>query len=369
MGPFGGGIVLVMLPELTEAFAIPLAQGSWFATAYIIPFSLLMLVSGTIGTRFGRARVIRLAFGLYAAASVLCAVAVTDWMFLIGRALQGTANAFTSPLLATLVVSLVPKERFGRTMGIYVGVQAVGHSLAPLIGGISADIDWRIAFVASGVVAALLALAIPNPKNEAPAKQIKWGDLMNWRLGQSALVAFGAQTAAAGMLLIAPLLASDRFGLSPTLRGLVVASFGVGGYIAGTLSGRLADRIGVLRTGLMSMAALTIAVAALGWVPWFIAFVICILLGGAAATTNRILTNALAIWSTPSNPSGATSITMCFQFLGTGIAPIVLLPIYDGSPSGAEIAMLISAGLAILAGVATLLRRPAPPVEEEAGRA
>lgn len=368
MGPFGGGIVLVMLPELTEAFSIPLTQGSWFATAYVIPFSLLMLVSGTIGTRFGRARVVRMAFGLYALASLLCAVASTNWMFLVGRALQGTANAFTSPLLATLVVSLVPKERFGRTMGIYVGVQAVGHSLAPLVGGISADIDYRIAFVASGVVAVLLALAIPKPKSEAPAKKIKWRDLMNLRLGQSALVAFGAQTAAAGMLLVAPLLASDRFGLSPTLRGLVVALFGVGGFIAGTLSGRLADRIGVLRTGLMSMAALTIAVAALGWVPWLVAFVVCILLGGAAATTNRILTNAMAIWSTPSNPSGATSITMCFQFLGTGLAPIVLLPIYDAGPSGAEIAMLASAGLAVLAGVVTMLRRPTPPAEAPAER-
>ncbi|TML05356.1 MAG: MFS transporter, partial [Actinobacteria bacterium] len=60
LGPFGGGVLTVLIPELRDRFdasttAVTLAA----ITAYILPFAVVQLVSGTIGERLGTARTIR----------------------------------------------------------------------------------------------------------------------------------------------------------------------------------------------------------------------------------------------------------------------------------------------------------------------
>ena len=68
LGPFGGGIVAVLVPQLRDAFDATTAGVAASIPAYLVPFAVLQLVSGTIGERLGRRRVVRTGYIVYAVA-------------------------------------------------------------------------------------------------------------------------------------------------------------------------------------------------------------------------------------------------------------------------------------------------------------
>src|SRR3954465_13610971 len=89
LGPFGGGVVAVLVPQLRDAFDASTAGVAATIHAYLVPFAALQLVSGTIGGRVGRRRVIRAAYILYALLSLGAAAAPSLGVFIVIRALQG----------------------------------------------------------------------------------------------------------------------------------------------------------------------------------------------------------------------------------------------------------------------------------------
>jgi MFS family permease len=152
-----------MLPELGESYGVSAASATLSVTAFLLPFAAVMLVSGTLGERWGRRRTVLLGYAVYVLASVACVVAGTLTLFLAARALQGVANAFTTPLLLAALGSTVPPERLGRALGWFGSLQAAGQTSAPLVGGLAAELDWRLAFVGVTLVAVVLGLVgIPS---------------------------------------------------------------------------------------------------------------------------------------------------------------------------------------------------------------
>ncbi len=371
LGPFGGAMVTPMLPELRDGLHTTLATAAWALTAYMIPFAAIMVVSGTLAERWGRHRTVRLAYVGYALASLVCALASTTPVFLLGRGLQGAANAFTSPLLVAAISDLVARERLGRSLGHYSSMQAAGQAFAPLVGGTAAALDYRLAFGASMLAAAALALVpppdagstrVPERRESAGAPAGRWRVLLNPRLAVAAGTAFGLYLTTSGLLLLVALMGGDRFGLGPDGRGLVVAAFGLAGLVGGSFLGRLADRVGITRFGIGALLVLSAGTALTGQATTIIVLVALVAFGGAASTACRVVVNTLAVTSTPANRGGATSITLAWQFLGSALAPLVFLPIYRG---GAGVGLLataagsVAAALVLLGG--TRVRRAAAP--------
>ena len=162
LGPFGGGVIVVLIPELQRTFDASPGAVTAGLTAYLLPFAALQLVSGTIGERLGRRRTIRWAFLAYAVTSFGVALTPSIVPFLVLRACQGAANAFTSPLLLAALAESATEERLGRSMGTFAAVQTAGMVIAPLCGGLLGAIEPRLAFAVPGVVA-LLLVAAPLP--------------------------------------------------------------------------------------------------------------------------------------------------------------------------------------------------------------
>src|SRR3954451_1044763 len=92
LGPFGGGVVAVLVPQLREAFDATTAGVALTIPAYLVPFAALQLISGTIGERIGRRKVVRTAYLIYAVLSLCAALAPGLGVFIVVRALQGAAN-------------------------------------------------------------------------------------------------------------------------------------------------------------------------------------------------------------------------------------------------------------------------------------
>src|SRR3954470_24200755 len=75
IGPFGGAVLAVLIPQLREAFDATTSEVAAAIPAYLVPFAVFQLVSGRIGERLGRRRVVRLGYLVYALCSLAAAAA------------------------------------------------------------------------------------------------------------------------------------------------------------------------------------------------------------------------------------------------------------------------------------------------------
>ena len=161
LGPFGGGVVAVLVPQLRDAFDATTAGVAPSIPAYLVPFAAAATGLGD-ARRAARAAPCR-ADGLHRLRRAVGRGGLRPNLgaFLVVRALQGSANAFLTPLLLAGLADEVPPRQIGRAIGTFAAVQTAAVALAPLGGGALGAIDWRLAFVSQAVVAAGLALMPP----------------------------------------------------------------------------------------------------------------------------------------------------------------------------------------------------------------
>jgi MFS family permease len=328
LGPFGSGVLAVLIPQIRDDFATTTGAATAGITVYLAPFAALQVVSGTLGERWGMVRTVRGAYAAYAVVSLLTVLAPTIGVFLVGRALQGCVNAFLSPLLLSAVAASAPPGRVGRLVGTFMAVQTAGVVLSPLVGGLAGEVDWRLAFIGPAVLAVGLAL-LPLPAAAATRRQPPpLRSALTRGVARLSAAAFIAYLAVSGPTFLVALRAGDELGASSTVRGVLVAGFGLAGIVSGRPAGLAADRFG--RGATAAAGAVLCAVA----LP--LAGVAGTLAGLAAAWTVTGVGSAfvwaglssLAVEAAPENRAGATSLYSAFRFAGLALAPVVWLPLY-----------------------------------------
>ena len=351
LGPFGGGITASMLPELGADLGISPSAASASLTAYLLPFALLMLVSGTLGQRWGARRTVRTAYVAYVLFSLLGAVATVGWLFLGARALQGAANAFTTPLLLSSLAAATPPERLGRALGVMGSLQAAGMTSAPLVGGLAAAVDWRGAFVGVALVAALLAAAgLPADPPSDPADRPRLRDAWRPPVPRLGLVAGLAWAALGGLAFLVALRVEDAFTLGAGLRGALLTGFGVAGLLTARLVGVGVDRVGPRVTIRLGAVLGAVLVAAVGLLPSAVAVAAVWALAGAAAQLVLVGVNTLVLRG---GTAGGVSVVQAGRFLGASASPALFLGAYHLSP----VAGFGLAGVVLLAAAALTPRR------------
>jgi MFS family permease len=330
LGPFGGGVIAVLIPELRHAFDASTAEVTAGITAYLVPFAALQVVSGTLGERFGVARTIRLAFVAYAIASVAVAATTAIVPFLVARGLQGVANAFTTPLLLSAVAEATPEAELGRAMGTFAAVQTAGVVSAPLIGGLTGAVDYRLAFLVPAVVALLLAVApLPRGTERSRAEPPRLRAALTRRTAWTSVAAFLAYLGLTGLGILVAVRAADAFGLGPTARGLLLAGFGASGVISGRPAGGLVDRLGPVRVASSGAVIAAAVVPLLAVVRSAGALAAVWTAAGLASALVWAGLNTLMVRAAPRNRAGAVSLVGAFKFAGNAVAPVLLLPLYE----------------------------------------
>jgi len=334
MGPFGTVLVVPMFPELREEFDASNAAVGLTFSLYLLPFAVALLVSGTLGERWGRRRTVRGTYIVYAVASILCAVAPSLGVLIAARALQGVANAFITPLLLAGLAEMVPADRFGRATGFYSSFQAFGGGLGPIVGGVAADVEWRAAFVGAAVVAMVLASSPPDgePRPNTSAPRLR--PLLTRRM---VLLGVGFLLAAAGPVGVAVLVgvaARDELGLSGSAAGFILFLGAMSALALGPVWGRLLDRLGLRVATLGSAAMAVVAAGSLGLVESGPALAVGWGVGGGLVAALVVAYQAMGATIAPDNRGGALSFLLSFRFVGHALGPIVLLPLFDWSYAG-----------------------------------
>jgi MFS family permease len=332
LGPFGGAMLVAIIPNVAHGLDASVTQVAAAITAYMVPFAVLQLFSGTVAERLGPRRVVRAGYIGFGAAALGCALAPEIWSFLAARAVMGAANAFLSPILLAALSEVVAPAVLGRTVGTFAAAQTAGLTFAPVLGGALGEISWRLAFVLVAVVSGILALprhtlgAAERPSSDGPRASLR-ALLNRWiaLLASQAMLGYLGFTAI-GFVLV--LVAADEFGLGSSARGLLVAGYGIGGILLGRYAGSVVDRVGRPSAALAGSVACTAGVVGLIFAPTVWSFALVYFLIGCAATFVWAGLNTIAVESFPENRAGATSAYSAFKFAGVAIAPLVYVPLF-----------------------------------------
>ncbi len=359
-----------MLPELGTSFGISAATASVSVTAYLVPFAAVMLVSGTLGERWGRHRTVVVAYLVYAVASIVAAVSTVLPVFLAARAVQGLANGFTSPLLLAALAGATAPELLGRALGWFGSLQAAGQTSAPLLGGVAAELDWRYAFWGVALVALGLAVVgIPaeerprGPDVSRPSLRSAWqADVL--RAGIVAALGWGCLS---GLNFLVALRVEDAFGLGAGQRGLLLTGLGVAGLLTARLIGGAVDRIGPRRCVLIGAGLGGVLLIGIGFAP--VVWLIAVLWALAGVATQLVLVgvNTLVLRGSTTNPGGSMSVVQAVRFGGGALSPMLVTPVYHADPLPAFLLpatlLLVAVPVALPPGAAGI-DRPAGPADK-----
>ena len=142
-----GSVLNVALPAIRASYGAGAAEVQWVVNAYLLPLTALLLLGGALGDHYGRRRLLMIGVALFAAASLVCALAPSLEILLIARGVQGIGAAMLLPNSLALLNAAFEGEGRGRAVGIWAAAGAAAAAVAPLIGGWLVDnVGWPAIF-------------------------------------------------------------------------------------------------------------------------------------------------------------------------------------------------------------------------------
>lgn len=162
-------IVSVALPGIRESFNEPENVLAWVFTSYNITFAALLLLAGKVGDRLGHRQAFLTGLALFAAASLVAAIAPNVEVLIGGRVLQAVGSALIYPASLALLLPQFPPARRSMAIGVWGGIAGLGGAIAPTLGALLVDAaGWRAVFFINlpFVAAAMLAGFAVLPRSE-----------------------------------------------------------------------------------------------------------------------------------------------------------------------------------------------------------
>jgi EmrB/QacA subfamily drug resistance transporter len=169
-------------------FGLGANQVSSLVTLYLGAVAVALPVGGSIGDRYGHRPAFLAGVLLFAAASLVAAIASTFELLELSRVGQAASGALISTSSAALVRETAPAERQGEAFGLFDLLVSTSAAIGPFVGGVVVGwLGWRSMFflaVPIGIVAAaFVGLRVrPEPpahvaETRRDARPIDWPGL------------------------------------------------------------------------------------------------------------------------------------------------------------------------------------------------
>jgi len=142
-------IVNVALPEIHTSLGFSDAGLQWVVNAYTLSFAGFLMLAGRATDLLPRRQVFLVGVGLFAAASLGCALADGQGVLIGARAIQGFGAAVISAAsLAIVTGSFAEGADRNRALGLWAAMGGIGGAAGALLGGaLTQAFDWPAVFV------------------------------------------------------------------------------------------------------------------------------------------------------------------------------------------------------------------------------
>ncbi|MEP0132377.1 MAG: MFS transporter [Eudoraea sp.] len=138
------------LPDMTKAFSsMPNAENLVKLTLSFpaLFIALTAIIAGKFIDKFGRLRLLGAALILYAIAGSSGYWLENIYLILVGRALLGICVGITMTIATTLIADYYQGKSRQKFAGLQIAVMSLGGIMFVTLGGVLADISWRVPFL------------------------------------------------------------------------------------------------------------------------------------------------------------------------------------------------------------------------------
>jgi MFS family permease len=169
-----GGVALYATNEFLTISLLPSAVAeiggqrlyAWVTTVYLVASVAAATTVGALLSRFGPRWGYLSALGVFGLGSVLCAIAPTMELLLVGRTVQGAAGGLLAGLGYAVINSALPQTLWTKASALVSAMWGVGTLVGPAAGGLFAQFgSWRWAFgvlaLLTFAMSALVPFALP----------------------------------------------------------------------------------------------------------------------------------------------------------------------------------------------------------------
>jgi len=235
-------VVATAIPTIRTDLGATLPELEWTVNAYNLSLAVLLVPAAVLGDRHGRARWYAVGLGVFALASVGCALAPSAEALIAMRAVQGAGAALLMTLGLALLTSAFPAERRGQAVGLYSAVTGIAVASGPLVGGLVIEgLNWQWIFwinVPIGLLAVPLVLRyvpesrVPDSTLDVPGVALLAGGCfaLVWAMVRSATVGWDAPEVVGalvgGLALLSALVWWERRAPHPLIPGSLLARRG-----------------------------------------------------------------------------------------------------------------------------------------------
>lgn len=170
----------VAIPHLINEFGVAATTAQWLLTGYMLVNGALIPLSAFLIERFGTRRLFLAAMLFFTIGSLICGIAPSFSVILIGRLIQAVGGGIMMPLVMTIILSIFPPEIRGKGMGIFGLGMMFAPAVGPTLSGwVIQNYSWRLMFygmVPLGAVVLILAfILLRDMRKDQTAKLDVWG--------------------------------------------------------------------------------------------------------------------------------------------------------------------------------------------------
>jgi MFS family permease len=302
-------ILYVLLPLWAAEFRLSFAQVGMIRTVYSGGMSLFQIPAGLLAERWGERRLLAAGTAVTACGFIVAGSAGGFLSLLAVLLVAGLGSGVQHPLSSSLVSKAYETGPRRAALGTYNFSGDLGKVAVPAVVAFAATlVGWRYASAAYGLIGVLAALAIlgvltrlaagmPDTDADRPAESRTptsgWG-IRDVR-GFQALTAIGMidNATRTGFLTFLPFALIAK-GSSTAGVGTALALLFAGGAVGKFVCGLVAERLGVIRTVVLTEAATTLCILIVVATPLPAAIAVLPLLGVALNGTSSVLYGTVA---------------------------------------------------------------------------
>lgn len=128
-------IVTTAVPAIVASLQ-SVAGYIWVGSAFILGFTAVTPVWGSVADLWGRKPIILLALTIFIAGSLMCALAPQMDTLIAGRAIQGVGASGMGVMVNTIICDMFSLRDRGLYLAITSIIWAIGSAVGPVLGGI-----------------------------------------------------------------------------------------------------------------------------------------------------------------------------------------------------------------------------------------
>ena len=141
-------IVNVALPSIGRQLHASVSGLQWTVDAYTLVLASLLMLSGSMGDRLGRARVFETGLALFTLGSLLCSLAPTLGFLIAFRMMQAIGGSMLNPVAMSIIRNVFTDARErAQAIGLWGATIGISLALGPVVGGALVQSEgWRSVF-------------------------------------------------------------------------------------------------------------------------------------------------------------------------------------------------------------------------------